>query len=377
MRIGLNALFLIPGGVGGTESYLRRLLSALQGLDSGDELVVYANRENAGTFGLMGRGCREVVCPVRASRRAARIAWEQAALPLQAARDRIDVLHSPGYTAPLALGCASVVTIHDLNYHFHPEDWGRGALWAHRALVPAAARSATRVLTVSHASARALRDVLGVAAAKVDVVHPGVDGNLVATGADDERRVRERYRLPGRFVLAVSASHPHKNLDGLLAAYDRACGVEAPDLVIAGIAGRARERIGSLLATRRGPGRVVMTGWLDPADLAALYRAASLLVCPSRYEGFGFPVLEAMSAGVPVVSSNAASLPEVVGDAALLVDPQDAAAMSSAMLRVLTDDGLRRELVARGYVRAARFSWAAAAAGTLASYRAAARDRGR
>ena len=173
MRIGINSLFLIPGKVGGTETALRNLVRKLQEIDRENDYVLYTNRENAGTFELHQENFREVRCPLRATSRPSRIAWEQLLLPLQALRDRLDVLHSPGYTAPLMLPCASVVTIHDLNYHFFPEDWSTSALWANRFLIPWVARRSTRVITDSRSSQHDIAELLGVAAAKLDVIHLG------------------------------------------------------------------------------------------------------------------------------------------------------------------------------------------------------------
>ena len=347
MRIGINALYLIPGEVGGTERYARKLV---EHLGTRDEVVVFSNDEAGDTW---TGDARIVRCPVRARSRPARIAWEQTTLPRWARREGVDVLHSLGYTAPAFSPCASVVTIHDLNYHFHPEDWGLVGLWANRVLVPLAARRATRVLTVSDSSARAIREVLGVDA---DVVHHGVDGNLGDPG--------DAGLSPG-FILSVTATHPHKNLDVLLSAYDALCARRAaPPLVLVGIAGRDHERIREKVAGRP----VVLLGWVDEARLAALYRAASMFVFASRYEGFGFPVLEAMSAGLPVVSSNATSLTELCGDAALLQDPDDVGGFTTAMSHILDDDTLRDTLVRRGRKRVEAFTWRRAADGTRAVY---------
>ena len=358
MRIGINALYLIPGEVGGTERYARRLTELLGA--SEHDLVVFSNEEAAETW---TPAATVVRCPVRGRSRAARIAWEQVMLPLAARRAGIDVLHSLGYTSPALSPCASVVTIHDLNYHFHPEDWSPTGLWAHRVLVPLAAHCATRVLTISESSRVAIRDVLGVEA---DVVHHGVDGNLAAPGGD-------AGLAPG-FLLSVTATHPHKNLDVLLAAYEALCAQrQAPPLVLVGVAGRDHERIRAKVAGRP----VVLLGWVDEARLAALYRAASVFVFASRYEGFGFPVLEAMSAGVPVVSSNATSLPELCGDAALLLSPDDVEGFTSAIARVLDDEALRATLVRRGTDRVLRFSWARAVEETIEVYRKAQAARSR
>jgi glycosyltransferase involved in cell wall biosynthesis len=373
MRIGINALYLIPGGVGGTETYLRNLVRALERIDQSNEYLIYTNAESAGIFGLTAPNFREVGCPVRAVRRPARIAWEQAVIPAQAKLAGLDVLHSPGYTAPIVLGCPSVVTIHDLNYHFFPEDWSRAALWANRVLIPLVASRATRILTVSQSSCRAICRVLRVPASKVDMVHLGIDGNLVATGAAEEAKVRRKHDIQGSFILCVTASHPHKNLDGLLRAYDHLTRdwPEAPPVVIVGIKSRHQAQLEETLARRQGAGRVILTGWVDAQELAVFYRAARLFVFPSKYEGFGFPVLEAMSAGTPVVSSNSTSLPELVGDAGVLVDPDDHAAMARAMRKLLDDEPLRRELIERGTRQSRRFTWEAAAASTIASYEAA------
>lgn len=369
MRIGLNALFVIPGKVGGTEIYVRNLVRALAATPH--EYVLYLAREATGTFGALPGNVREISCAVKAEFRPARIAYEQTALPLRARQDELHLLHSLGYTAPLVLGCPGVVTLHDLNYHFHPEDWTRVGLHANRVLVPLSARRSTRVLTISESSRTAIRDVLRIPDSRVDVVYHGIDGNLVPADTDARRVVREKYKLDGDYLLSVTASHPHKNLDGLLAGYELACATwrEPPPLVVVGIRGRDHARV----EAHRGRGRVVVTGWVDDIELSALYREARLFVFASKYEGFGFPVLEAMSAGVPVASSNAASLPELVGDAAITFDPLRDDTIAEAMVRGCADEALRERLVAAGRARAAGFTWARCARETVTVYERAVR----
>jgi alpha-1,3-rhamnosyl/mannosyltransferase len=169
-------------------------------------------------------------------------------------------------------------------------------------------------------------------------------------------------------VVSVGTLEPRKNLARLVRAYRRAGVPHA--LVLAGPDGWRSEEMERELATR-GPGVVVRTGGLEPADLDAVYRGADALAYPSLYEGFGLPVVEAMARGVPVVTSNGSSLPEVAGDAAVLVDPEDEASLTDALARVLGDPELRADLGRRGREQAARFSWAATARATLAAYRAA------
>jgi glycosyltransferase involved in cell wall biosynthesis len=377
LRIGLNALYLVPGAVGGTETYLRNLLRALQQIDHEDQFTLFTNAENAGTFELQAANFREVRCAVWAASAPRRILWEQLLLPRAVRRARLDVLHSPGYTAPLRMAAASVVTIHDVNYHFFPEDWPRATRWGNRLLIPRVARSADRILTDSRSSERAIAQVLRVPAERIDVVQLGVDGNLPPPC--EEARVRARLGIEGRYLLSVTAAHPHKNVDGLLRAYQRACRgwPSPPPLVLVATHGRHQARLRAHVLGWRGPGRVVLSGWLEPRELSSLYRGAHLFAFASRYEGFGFPPLEAMASGVPVVSSNAAALAEVLGDAGLTFDPTDEAAMAAAIRRGWDDERLRADLVARGRAHAATFTWRRTAERTLAAYRRAALDRAR
>lgn len=365
MRVGLNALFLIPGKVGGTEMYARRLVHALAEAAPAGEFLVYVAREATGSFRAIAPNVREVPCAFAAEQRVARIAYEQVQLPWLARRDRLDLLHSLGYTAPLVVGCPSVVTIHDLNYHFHPEDWTPASLWANRVLIPLVARRATRVLAISQSSRAAIRDVLRVPDDRIDVVYHGVDGNLGAADEVTLQRMRERLDLRGDYLLTVTASHPHKNLDGLLAAYRLL--ESPPPLVIVGIRGRDHARIEAAATASRG--RILLTGWIDAAELAALYHGARAFVFASKYEGFGFPVLEAMSAGVPVASSTATSLAELVDGAAETFDPERPDAIAGAIDRVWRDDARRSELSSRGRRRASEFRWDRCARETLAVYR--------
>jgi glycosyltransferase involved in cell wall biosynthesis len=369
VRIGLNALYLIPGGVGGTEVYARNLVRHLGEAFPGDEIVLFVAMEAADSFGTQPANVEVVRCPMRARVRPWRMAYEQTLLPLAVRRAGVEVLHSLGYTAPLVAGLPSVVTLHDLNYHFHPEDWGGLGLLANRLLIPRVARRATRVLTISHASEHAIRDVLGVPSDRIDVVYHGVDGNVLPIEPRASETALSQLGLEGPYLLTVTASHPHKNLAGLLAAYACYCAEASRPLplVLVGLAGRDHQRVLDRAAAR-GRGRVLPTGWVDDVTLAALYRGARAFVFASRYEGFGFPILEAMSAGIPVVSSRATSLGEIAGDAALLVDPDDVAGMGVAMRRVLDEDDTRKDLIARGRARAATFTWRRTAELTRAVY---------
>jgi glycosyltransferase involved in cell wall biosynthesis len=219
---------------------------------------------------------------------------------------------------------------------------------------------------VSEATRRDAVRVLGVAPERVEVLHPGVDTRRFSPGAVDG--VRDELGLPGsaRYFLHVGVLHQRKNPEGLLGAF-RALAASFPDLHLVCVgpyqtSSEARRRVRALALRLGVEARVHLVGDLPDATLVRAYRGSLGLVFPSLYEGFGFPVVEALACGVPVVAGDNSSLPEVGGDLAVLVDARDHGAIAGAMGRVLDDDRLRARALAEGPAWAKRFSWAAAAA---------------
>ncbi|MBN1918669.1 MAG: glycosyltransferase family 4 protein [Verrucomicrobia bacterium] len=367
MRIGINTLFLIPSKVGGSETYLRKTLAEMVRVDPSVEYVLFCNRENAATFGEVERpNVREVACDVAATSRPTRILYEQLRLPKLVERHDCDALWSPGYTAPLRLGCRSVVSTFDMQYKHFPEDFSMPALWATRLLVPRAARRADAVLTLSEYSKREIVEFCRVPAERVHVVALAADETAGAEIPDAEQRaVLERLELEPGYILTVANAWPHKNVPALVRAHAMLPDAAARRLVIVGIRGRGMKQVDAAIARSQRGARVLVTGWLSERELWVLYRKAGVFAFPSLFEGFGLPVLEAMAARVPVVSSNASSLPEVCGDGALSFDPTDERAIADAIARVLTDQALASDLVARGRRNLARFSWRRTAEQTL------------
>ena len=370
-RVALNVLYLVPGAVGGSEIYARQLIGALGRARPDLEFVVFCGREATPSLRDAGWPANVAVheLPVHSANKPLRILAEQTLLPVAARRAGCDVLHSLGTTAPLVAGMPSVVTILDLIYEAYPETFARPALAGLRAIVGPAARRATRVITISEAVKRDVVRILRVPADRVDPVllGHGMRAEPVVTPAPE---LRERLGLgDGRVVLCVSAALVHKNLPRLLEAF-AALGAGAADtrLVLVGHAGRDLDELRRRAVTLGVADRVVFTGWISAADLEGLYALATCCAYPSLYEGFGMPVLEAMSRGVPLVCADATSLPEVAGDAAILFDPHDTAALAAALRRVLDDPALADDLRVRGRERAALFTWEACAAGVLGVY---------
>lgn len=303
-------------------------------------------------------------------RPAARILWEQLALPGLLRRAGVDLLHSPVNVAPLAAGVPSVLTIHDLSFLRYPRTFSAAQRRYQAALTGLSARRARLVLTDSEHTRRDVMALWRVAPGRVRTVYPGVTEVFRPQPAGRVAAFRARQGLPARYFLHVGTLQPRKNLERLIdafALFKRRSGLPHA-LVLVGGKGWLYE---GLLARARGAdveGSVHIGGYAAAADLPLWYAAAEALVFPSLYEGFGFPLVEAMACGTPVLSSTASCLPEVAGEAGLLFDPFDRAAMAAAMGQVAGDADLREELRRHGLARAARFTWAATARAVLAAY---------
>jgi glycosyltransferase involved in cell wall biosynthesis len=368
VHLGLNLIFLVPREMSGLETYARELTSAL--LDERPDLCItaFVNREAAGE-GTLRERVSTVTVPVYGRRRAAWVRGEQMLLPREAERAGIDVLHSLASTAPAWGSFRRVVTIHDVIYRIHPDAHGWRS-FALRGLIPLTARRSHRVIVPSHATERDLVRLLKVPQSKIDVVPNGI-GMPPTLGWPSEDDVRERYELGSRpIALTVSLKRPNKNLIRLLDALALIPRERRPVLALVGHATAyehsLREhaaRVGVAPDTRFLP-------WVPAEELEGLYRAATVFVFPSLYEGFGLPVLEAMTRGLPVACSNRGALAEVADEAALTFDPGHPEQIAAAIERLLADGDERERLRRAGETNAAKYSWAETARMTLASYEA-------
>ncbi|HSW48585.1 MAG TPA: glycosyltransferase family 1 protein [Bryobacteraceae bacterium] len=367
MRIGVNALYLIPGGVGGTEIYLRCLLGTLAEIDGHNEYVIFTNRET--DPGIVPRRPNFTVAPqpVRAVCRPWRILWEQTGLPLAVRSRRVDVLFNPGFTSPVLCPAPTVTVFHDLQHKRHPENfrWFDLPFW--RLLLWAAAHRSRTLVAVSEATRADLLRYYRISESKIRVVPHGVEEQFFEIGQ------RRGQIQPEPCLLAVSTLHPHKNLDRLVRVFARfRRSHPAFRLVIAGMRGFYATELERLIAGL-GAGEVVrLTGWLPREELADLYLRAWAYINPTLFEGFGMPVLEALAAGIPTACSSIEPLRSVAGDAALLFDPLSDDALLDAMVRIASDEPLRQRLAQAGPRRAAVFTWRKAAQATLGAFREAA-----
>ncbi len=370
MRIGINTFALSDKlGMAGSGRYILGLVHALVELNHGHELILFGNTDNLHL--LPSGNCRRVDCGRPTTARPLRLVWEQSMLPLMARRYALDLLHSPVFVAPLALPCASVVTILDMTWFSLPEQHTRTKGAYFRSMIPRSIRRATRVLAISEATRQDIISVIGTPAKRVTVTHLGVDLDRFRPDAAQSRigEIKARYGIHQPSVLFVGKLEPRKNLPVLIEAFS-SIAQEFPEhqLVLAGNPGWDYETIYEAATRTPCAERIRFTGFVGEDDLPMLYAGADLFVYPSSYEGFGFPVLEAMACGAPVITSDVSSLPEVAGDAGLLIDPRDVDALAMAMRRVLADSELRQQMRARGLEQARRFTWEETAQHTVEAY---------
>jgi glycosyltransferase involved in cell wall biosynthesis len=327
----------------GNETYIRELLRALQAADL--RLAAVTRHPE-----LVPEGIEPVELPARDQ--IVRMAW---LLPRLLRRLRPAVAHFQ-HALPLGYSGRSVVTVHDLSFERDPSLMGLRDRLVFRTVVPRSARRASRVIVVSEQTRRDLIQHSSVSAERIVVVPNGVGDQFSPDGPQANGQP---------YALVVGSLEARKDpltaIEGfaLLGDNELRLVFAGPDR---GDAAAAREA-----AAQRGlEERIEFKGHVSDEDLAALYRGAACLVFPSRDEGFGLPLLEAMASGVPVVSTNAGALPEIAGDAAILVEPGNPSALAGGIERALAD---RERLVAAGFERARKFSWATTAERTLAVYR--------
>lgn len=281
------------------------------------------------------------------------------------------VYHEPNYVLR-PIDAPAVVSCHDLSFIRYPEHHPRERVRHLDRHLKDSLDRAARVLTDSDFVRREVIDGFGLDPSKVISVPLGVEASFHPVDPADCRAVLDRHGLSfGGYLLAVATVEPRKNLHRLIEAYERlppALRRHHP-LVVAGAKGWSTSALEARMSKLQRGGELKRLGYVPEAELPALYAGCTAFAYPSIYEGFGLPPLEAMACGVPVVASRASSIPEVVGEAGILIDPEDIGDMSEGLRRAIEDDGLRKELAARGPERAALFTWERCVERTVDVYR--------
>jgi len=359
--IALDATYSVDPHLTGIGVYSRRLIETLLTLETPHRFLICYRVSRLGRRRYF---LRPGSVPGARARFSARVFQEPVTfwLPWQA-----QLFHSLAQRPPAFHFRQEVVTVFDIfpitGENYSTADFRK----KFSALLLQAVGRATRVITASHATESLLISRAQVPPEKIRVIPLGVD--LPAVILSPEERLRERARIlggEGEMVLSVGVLQTRKNTLNMLKALKTL--PAKYQLVLSGGNGYGSEAIHEFIRNESLGERVKLLGYIDDAQLARLYQAASVFLFPSLEEGFGIPVLEAMAGGVPVVTSNVSSMPEVGGEAALYVDPHDLADIAQKVIHAVEDSALRAALVQKGLARAGEFTWRRTAEATLAVY---------
>jgi len=343
---------------GGVKVYTRELMNALVAANTRHEIIMlYRNRQRLGTF--RGDHVTEVLLeggPI--------LYWDHVKVP-RAVRDLgIDVLFNPKYSIPLDVRCRTAWVCHGLDWYVMPQ----ASRWIdrlnHRWLIPQYAARSDAVIAVSETTRAHVMKYLDVPGERVHTVYSGLSEAFRQPPTPAQLdAARKRFNLPSRFLLYCGAVYPPKNFTRLIRAYAKVGPARAMPLVIAGGSNRFLSAQELLEPQREGISDWVhWIGWLDNADLPAVYRLAEGLLLPSLYESVGMPVMEAMACGCPTLTANRYGTLELAEGAAVLVDPDSIEDIAAGIVRLLEDQPLRAKLRAAGLKRAERFTWQRTAA---------------
>ncbi|CAG0929559.1 mannosyl-N-acetyl-alpha-D-glucosaminyl-diphospho-ditrans,octacis-undecaprenol 3-alpha-mannosyltransferase / alpha-1,3-rhamnosyltransferase [Planctomycetaceae bacterium] len=361
--IGFDVAPLLVANFSGVSTYTQQLLEALLARADDRQYVPLAHRA------VNGQVPKGAAAPIGQPYQR-RWWWMQMIAPKLLADLRPSFAHFTNSIAPLASPVPVVLTIHDMSLFVQAHTQPLRSLLTVRPIMPAAARRAAAIITVSQHARQAMIRLMKIDPAKVHVVYnaPATRFKPV-TDSDKLDRVRRQYALPATFVLYVGTFEPRKNIPRLLRAFAQVRRAR-PDvrLVMAGQLGWKHRAIWQAIESLGLADAVQWLGYVPACDLPVLYSQATALAFPSLYEGFGLPVIESMACGTPVLTSQCSALSEVAGDAALLIDPLEVDTIAAGLIRLLDDSALRDELRARGLCRAGEFSWARAAAETVKVY---------
>lgn len=365
MRIGVNTLFMIPGDVGGTEVYLRNTLIAMAALQTDDVLVLFTNSENDD---LLRKDLADYPSvefhrvPCKACIRPLRIIVEQVLLAFIAKKNNVDVLWSPGYTAPTFCFSPQAVTIHDLQYKSYPEDLTCVERTTLDVLIRCACKRCDAIITISEFSRREVIEYNPSTTEKTFAILHGVDSEFSNSDScdivEDPVAILLKLGVTQPFFLCVAHTYPHKNVDKLVDAFRLLEETLTHQLVLVGKARRGEDAVLESLTKIKDANRIVRHSYLSSVELQTLFRQAEIFILPSSYEGFGLPVLEAMMAGTLVIAPKMASLPEVGGQCAFYVDSPEPASLAHKISYVLNLPEQQKKVhIATAQKWATGFTW--------------------
>lgn len=350
----------------GIKTNLEGLLGGIAQINCEHEIVLFVDNDQDLPGFIRDTGFKWVPLSPSTNSAVGKFYWDHVAVGAACKRLGIDALYAPAHVRPAYAPCPVVVHVLDMMYHRFPHHWE----WSDQAYFRLAVSILTsRASNISALSESTKKDILHFTSAPedvIEVIYPGVPDGFEVIEPEKTQGIRKQYRLPNPFILFIGSFHPRKGVIDLINAFEEVAGEIPHDLVIVVSTNYQSEFIEQRILHNQVAQRIrLLKGVVPRSELPLFCNEADLFVFPSLYEGFGFPVLEALACGCPTITTNISSLPEVAGNAALLVQPNHAAGLKNAIERVLLDTDFRDNLRQRALQQARRFSWATTAQKTI------------
>lgn len=363
MRIGIDARPMDTENKTGIGVYVDNLVESLAKIDDENEYILYFSSVRRGRSDMPGPSNknftkRVIRLPYISDSDLVSSLWMDLFLPYQLKRDKVDVFHSTYAYTPKKNGFRSLTTIHDLNFMACKELTNSRHARHCQSIYSKAMNRSDILIAVSENTARDIRNLFPDVSRKSKVVYSGRDERFkTVDDINRKEKVRQKYKLPERFILVLGSDKKRKNISGLIRAYNIFLNKYKLDykLVITGKASGAKNN-------------TIFLGYVPLEDLVILYNLAGLFIYPSLYEGFGFPVLEAMACGVPVLASNVSSIPEIIKDRNLLFNPYNDNEIANSIYNILSNSHLRKACAQDGIERVKAFDWQKTAREMLSAY---------
>jgi len=377
MRIGIDCRTILnpkAGEQAGVGHYTYYLVKNLLALDKKNEYVLFFDPWAINIKEFEQKNVSLRIFPFFKYKRYLPFSYSHLLISSFLEREKLDVYHAPANIIPLNYGKPSVVTVHDLAIYDHPE-WFPTKFFTNQAfstkiLVPKSLRKAKKIIAVSENTKKDIRRLFRIAASKIEVVYEGVSREKPSLSFI---KLQKKFGLRKNYFFFVGTLEPRKNIVRLIHAFYAlvSSGKIDRQLVLAGNLGWNFKEILAAInqVNKKQKNSLKYVGYVDHEEKWSLLKNAFCFVFPSLYEGFGLPVLEAMSQKTPVITSDISSLPEVAGKAALLVHPENTGEIAEAMVKMASDRKLGQEMSEKGFSRAKDFSWEKTAEETLAIYK--------
>jgi glycosyltransferase involved in cell wall biosynthesis len=376
MNIGFSA-FVMQGGRSGVAAYIRELIRHLQTEDTVNRYDILLPEHEAQLIELTAPNFQKSIFPKQAANPVFNIAWHNTVLPFLEKKKRFDLLHVPSYRRiPLIKRCPVVATVHDLATLSLDAKYDRARMFYNRRIVPAQIRNADQIITVSRYSKKDMVELIGIPEEKITVIYSGINHRIFrpVDSASAREKLAADYRLERPFLFYLSRlEHPAKNHIRLIEAFERfkAETDSAHQLVLPGADWNGADAIRRRAATSPVHNDILFPGFVPIDDLPLFYSACDLMVFPSLFEGFGFPIIEALACGAPVICSDTSSMSEIAGEIVPKFDPYSADSIFHCMEKTLSE-GWSEQTRQQGFDYAAQFDWSEAARKTMDVYEKAA-----